>query len=172
MLVVHNFHLKLHIAIGGVIRMTKSIIFAVFIVLASAIFCFSADDTIGLVTEGRGKAWVVREGQQQTPEVGFTLRINDILKTSRDGAIGVILNDETVMSIGPNSELTISEYVFNPEQSQFSILVKMVRGTAAYVSGLIAKISPASARFVTPSASIGFRGTKMVVQVENDKGIL
>jgi len=48
----------------------------------------------------------------------------------------------------------------------------MVRGTAAYMSGLIAKISPESARFITPSASIGIRGTKMVIQVLNDKGIL
>jgi hypothetical protein len=83
-----------------------------------------------------------------------------------------LFSDETVLSIGANSELAVNEYVFNPDQSRFSFVVKMVRGTAAYMSGLIAKISPESARFITPSASIGIRGTKMVIQVENDKGIL
>jgi hypothetical protein len=152
--------------------MSKSIILAVFIMLASAVVCFSADDTIGLVTEAKGQAFVVRDGQQHVPEAGFKLKINDTLNTGPEAAIGVIFNDETVMSIGANSELAVNEYVFNPDQSRFSFVVKMVRGTAAYMSGLIAKISPESARFITPSASIGIRGTKMVIQVEDDKGIL
>jgi len=152
--------------------MIKSIIFAVFITLAFAAVCFSANNTIGLVTEVKGKAYVVREGQQHAPEVGFKLKINDVLTTGQDGAIGVIFNDETVLSIGANSEMIVNEYVFNPERSRFSFVVKMVRGTAAYMSGLIAKINPEAARFIIPSGSIGVRGTKMVIQVEEDKGIL
>jgi hypothetical protein len=161
-----------HIPIRGAMGMIRSIIIAVFITLASTVVCFSADDTIGLVTEVKGQAFVVRNGQQHVPEAGFKLKINDTLSTGPDAAIGVIFNDETVLSIGANSELAVNEYVFNPDQSRFSFVVKMVRGTAAYMSGLIAKISPESARFITPSASIGIRGTKMVIQVENDKGIL
>ena len=161
-----------HILIRGAMGMIKSIIIAVFITLASTVVCFSADDTIGLVTEVKGQAFVVRDGQQYVPAAGFKLKINDALNTGPEAAIGVIFNDETVLSIGANSELAVNEYVFNPDQSRFSFVVKMVRGTAAYMSGLIAKISPESARFITPSASIGIRGTKMVIQVENDKGIL
>jgi hypothetical protein len=152
--------------------MIKSTIYAVIITLVSTAVCFSADDTIGLVNEAKGTAFIVRDGQQHAPEKGFKLKINDTLKTGPDAAIGVIFSDETVLSIGANSELAVNEYVFNPDQSRFSFVVKMVRGTAAYMSGLIAKISPDSARFITPSASIGIRGTKMVIQVENDKGIL
>ena len=152
--------------------MIKSTLYAVMIILVSSMGCFSADETIGLVNEVKGKAFVLRDGQQHVPENGFKLKINDTLKTGPDAAIGVIFNDETVLSIGANSELTVDEYVFNPNQSRFSFVVKMVRGTAAYMSGLIAKISPESARFITPSASIGIRGTKMVIQVENDKGML
>ena len=152
--------------------MIKSTIYAVFITLVSSVVCFSADDTIGMVNEVKGNPFVVRDGQQHGAEKGFKLKINDTLKTGPDSDIGVIFDDETVLSIGANSELTVDEYVFNPNQSRFSFVVKMVRGTAAYMSGLIAKISPESARFITPSASIGIRGTKMVIQVENDKGIL
>jgi hypothetical protein len=152
--------------------MIKSTICAVISTLVFAVVCFSADDTIGLVNEVKGKAFVIRDGQQHAPDKGFKLKINDTLKTGSDAAIGVIFSDETVLSIGANSELAVNEYVFNPDQSRFSFVVKMVRGTAAYMSGLIAKISPESARFITPSASIGIRGTKMVIQVENDKGIL
>ena len=152
--------------------MIKSTIYAVIITLVSSVVCFSADDTIGMVNEVKGNAIVVRDGKQNALEKGFKLKINDTLKTGPDAAMGVIFIDETVMSIGANSELAVNEYVFKPDQSRFSFVVKMIRGTAAYMSGLIAKISPESARFITPSASIGIRGTKMVIQVENEKGIL
>jgi len=82
--------------------MIKSIIIAVFITLVSTVVCFSADDTIGLVTEVKGKAIVIRDGQQHVPEAGFKLKTNDTLNTGPDSAIGVIFNDETVMSIGAN----------------------------------------------------------------------
>jgi hypothetical protein len=104
--------------------------------------------------------------------VGFKLKTNDILNTGEDGTIGVMFNDETVLSLGAKSEVVLNEYVFNPERSRFSFVLRVVRGTAAYMSGLIAKISPDAVRFITPSASIGVRGTKMVIQVEEDKGIL
>ncbi|MBI5580623.1 MAG: FecR domain-containing protein [Deltaproteobacteria bacterium] len=149
--------------------MIKSIMLALFITFAFTGVCFSADVTIGLISEVKGKAIVVRDGQEHVPEAGFKLKISDTLNTGPEAAIGVIFNDETVLSIGENSELVVNEYVFNPDQSRFSFVVRMVRGTAAYMSGLIAKISPESARFITPSASIGIRGTKMVIQVENDK---
>jgi len=152
--------------------MIKSTIYAAIFILVFSAGCFSADETIGVINEVKGKAFVVRDGEQHAPEKGFKLKINDTLKTGPDAAIGVIFNDETVLSIGANSELAVNEYVFQPDQSRFSFVVKMIRGTAAYMSGLIAKISPESARFITPSASIGIRGTKMVIQVENEKGIL
>ena len=156
----------------GEMGMIKSIVFSVFITLASAALCFSAGDTIGSVTAAKGKASVVRDGQQHAPEVGFKLKTNDTMTTGQDGAIGIIFNDETILSLGANSELTVNEYVFNPEQSRFSFVARMVRGTAAYMSGLIGKINPEAAHFNIPSGTIGVRGTKMLIQVEDDKGIL
>jgi hypothetical protein len=40
------------------------------------------------------------------------------------------------------------------------------------MSGLIGKINPEAAHFNIPSGTIGVRGTKMLIQVEEDKGIL
>jgi len=156
----------------GAMGMIKSIVFAIFITLASAVVCFSANNTIGSVTEVKGQTYVLRDGQQHAAEVGFKLKLNDILKTGQDGAIGVIFNDEAVLSLGANSELAVNEYVFNPERSRFSLVIRMVRGTAAYMSGLIAKINPEAVRFIIPSGSIGARGTKMVIKVEDDKGVI
>jgi len=78
----------------------------------------------------------------------------------------VVFQDETLLSLGPESVLLIDEYVFAPKQGKFSIVLKMFKGTAVYLSGLISKLAPDSARFETPSASVGIRGTKFAVKVD------
>ena len=80
--------------------------------------------------------------------------------------MGVVFNDDTSLSLGPKSILVIDEFVFAPKQGKFSMVIRMVKGTAAYLSGLISKLAPESAHFETPSASIGFRGTQCLVKVE------
>jgi hypothetical protein len=70
--------------------------------------------------------------------------------------------------LGPESILVIDEFVFAPKQGKFSIVIRMLKGTAAYLSGIISKVSPDSAHFKTPTASIGIRGTKFVVKVERE----
>jgi hypothetical protein len=44
-------------------------------------------------------------------------------------------------------------------------VLKVVRGVVAYVSGRIAKLSPDAVRLETPSAIIGVRGTRLVIEV-------
>ena len=169
---VQDFIRRGTILLRGSKGMLKSIIFAVVIAFSSSAVCFSAIGSIGFVTEVKGQAFIVRDGRPHAPEVGFELEINDKLNTGQDGAIGVIFDDETLLSLGPNSEMVVNDYLFNPEQSRFSFIVRLVRGTAAYMSGLIAKINPEAVRFITPSGSIGVRGTKMVIRVEEERGTL
>lgn len=123
------------------------------------------DQYIGEVSELEGTVTLRRRFRSIPIGIGTRIRIKDTLKTGSNGAIGIVFNDHTIMSLGPDSKLKIQEYMFNPRQSEFSFVVKLLKGTASYVSGLIAKISPESAKFITPTASIGIRGTKMVIQV-------
>jgi hypothetical protein len=78
----------------------------------------------------------------------------------------VIFKDDTLLSLGPESALVIDKFVFVPREGKFSIVLRMIRGTVAYLSGLISKLAPDSAHFETPTASIGIRGTRFVVRVE------
>jgi hypothetical protein len=121
---------------------------------------------IGSIQRANGTAAVVRQGQTIPVQPGLKIRMNDTLQTGADGSIGVVFQDETLLSLGPDSILSIDEYVFAPKQGKFSIVLKMVKGTAVYLSGLISKLAPDSARFETPSASVGIRGTKFAVKVE------
>ena len=125
-----------------------------------------ASPAVGAVQKMSAPASIVRQGQTISASVGQEIFENDILQTGRDGSMGVVFSDETLLSLGPESVLVVDQYVFAPRQGKFSIVLKMLRGTAAYLSGLISKLTPESAHFETPSASIGIRGTHFVVKVE------
>jgi len=122
--------------------------------------------TIATVQKVGGMATVVRQGQTIPARIGLEIYQNDTLRTGPGGSIGVVFNDETLLSLGPESMVVIDEFIFAPRQGKFSIAISMVKGTVAYLSGLIAKLAPESAHFKTPTSSIGIRGTKFVAKVE------
>ena len=52
------------------------------------------------------------------------LLVNDILQTSADGRLGAILQDGTGIGLGPNSELKIDTFVYEPTPTwHFGLLV-------------------------------------------------
>jgi hypothetical protein len=128
----------------------------------------SASPPIATVQKVTGTAAVVRQGGIISATIGLEIWENDILRTGSDGSIGIVFNDDTLLSLGPESVLVIDDFIFAPKQGKFSIVLRMLKGTAAYLSGLISKLSPDSAHFETPTASIGIRGTKFVVKVKEN----
>jgi hypothetical protein len=128
----------------------------------------NASSSVAIVKNMSGSATVVRQGQTITATNGMEIWENDTLRTGRNGSIAIVFTDDTFLSLGPGSVLIIDEFIFAPREGKFSIVIRMLKGTAAYLSGLISKLSPDSAHFKTPSASIGIRGTKFVAKVEGE----
>jgi hypothetical protein len=91
----------------------------------------------------------------------------DTLRTGVDGRIGVTLNDDTRVSLGPSSEVRLDRFTYAPADSQLSLVLRVVRGVAAYVSGRIAKLAPDAIRLETPAAIVGVRGTTVAMRVTN-----
>jgi hypothetical protein len=141
---------------------------AVFLLLSpfGAVSPAGAFPAVAAIQKVSGTATVVRQGNSLAASAGLEVQENDTLRTGPDGSIGVIFKDATVLSLGPESVLVIDEFVFAPRQGKFSIVLRMLKGTAGYLSGLISKLAPESAHFETPTASIGIRGTQFVVRVD------
>lgn len=112
-----------------------------------------------------GSAFIVRDGAQVPAQVGQVVFEADGLRTGGDGKIGVTLNDDTRLSLGPNSELKLERFMYAPADSGFGLVLRFVRGAATYVSGRIAKLAPDSIRLETPAAIIGVRGTTLAISV-------
>lgn len=122
-------------------------------------------DTIGVVRNYTGTASVLRGGQAFPAASGTKLLAGDTLSTGYDGSMGIILRDDSILSLGPGSTLVIRDFVFSPQEGKLGLLARISSGTMAYISGLIGKLAPQSVRFDTPVATIGIRGTYFAVIV-------
>jgi hypothetical protein len=140
----------------------------IFLSSAVTVSRVSAASPIATVKKVSGTATVIRQGNTTSAAIGLAILENDTIRTGPGGSIGIVFNDETFLSLGSESVLVIDEFVFAPKEGRFSIVITMLKGTACYLSGLISKLTPESAHFKTPTASIGIRGTKFLAKVEEE----
>ena len=128
-----------------------------------------ATAAIGYVKTVSGVAWVTSGEQRVRAEPGVAVLLGSQLKTEPQASMGVTFKDNTVMSFGPDTELTVDEFVYAPAQGQLGLGARLAKGTLNYVSGVIAKLKPDAVTVKTPSGIIGVRGTHFVALVEEPK---
>ena len=121
---------------------------------------------VGRIKSVSGSVSIVRPAGNVAAQVGQPLYQSDSIKTGGDGQIGISLKDETRLALGPNTEIRVDQFLYAPAQGQLRLVLKVVRGMVAYVSGKIAKLAPDAVRLETPSAILGVRGTRMVIRVD------
>lgn len=120
----------------------------------------------GHVKKVSGSAFIVRQNETVPARAGDAVFASDGLRTAADGTIGVTLQDDTRISLGPSSELRLERYVYAPGEGGLGMVLNFVRGVSAYVSGRMAKLAPDSIRLETPAAIVGVRGTTVAVRVD------
>ncbi len=125
----------------------------------------TAAEVAGMVKISRGEATIERAGERLPATVGMSVLATDRLRTGGDGALGVTLRDNTLLSAGPNSLIVIEKFAFNSSTLEGGMSVGIRKGTLAVASGKIVKRTPESVDFHTPTSVLGVRGTEFLVEV-------
>ncbi len=99
---------------------------------------------------------------------GEKIYLADALRSGGDSGMQVLLLDETVFTLGPDSEIAIDEFVYDPKSRKGKLDAQIVRGVFRFVSGRIAKDRPDDVRLRLPTGTIGIRGTIVAGKVEDD----
>lgn len=133
--------------------------------LAGVAPAWAAEALIGSVKLCSGAAVVLRGDQVLPAQPGLQLEARDILRTGGDGTLGVILRDDTRISLGPGSEVVLAEFLFAPAEGKLSLVVRMVQGMVQFISGEISKLAPERVKFETPVGVVGVRGTRFLVKI-------
>jgi hypothetical protein len=140
---------------------------AVSLALACAWLAVPAWADVGQIKVAKGRVTVERKGQELAAQVGMPLEAADVVRTGADGSVGITMRDNSLLSAGPNSIVSLDSFEFDPTTSDGRFDARLQRGTLAVSSGRIAKKSPQAMTVRTPAAVLGVRGTEFVVSVDD-----
>jgi hypothetical protein len=145
---------------GDAVHPRPLIVLALSIVLCPGL---ALADEIGRIKVVKGGVHVERGGGRVTAAVGTRLREGDVVVTGRDGAVGITLDDDSLLSAGPDSRLALDRFAFDSTTHAGRLETTLQQGTLAAVSGKIARQSPDAMRVRTPVSSLAVRGTEFGV---------
>jgi hypothetical protein len=123
-----------------------------------------AAEDAGQIKVSKGVVQIERSGQRLPAPVGSIVQQGDLVITGADGSVGITFRDNSLLSVGPDSVLSIDRFVFDSTTHQGAFESSLKQGTLAVVSGKLAKQSPEAMKVRTPAAILGVRGTEFLVR--------
>lgn len=105
---------------------------------------------------------------ERTVFIGNAVTFGERFQTDSKGVLHILFMDQSSMTLGPNSELVIDEFTYNPETRRGSIAVNFLKGAMRVVGGFISKFNNPQGResvqIRTATATVGIRGGITVVE--------
>ena len=89
-------------------------------------------------------------------ETGLEVFFNEKIETNPSGRAQLLFRDGTSLTVGSSSEMTIDEYVFDPDTGTGELVINVSKGIFRLVGGKISKNTPIV--FNSPSATVAVRG--------------
>jgi hypothetical protein len=130
-----------------------------------------AGTQVGIVSAVQ--AGVTSATKERVVYIGNSVAFGERFKTDGTGIIHILFMDQSSMTLGPNSELVIDEFSFQPKEQRGSIAVNLIKGSLRAVGGFISKLTNSkgtnSALVHTVTATIGIRGGITLVESMPDE---
>jgi hypothetical protein len=128
-------------------------------IAGSALALLAAASVSSAPAQEVGKASAVNPAataNMRTISIGSSIAHKERIRTEANGSVQLLFVDKTSMTIGPNSDLTIDEYVYNPNAGSGKLAATLSKGALRFVGGQISHSGDAEVK--TASAVIGIRG--------------
>ena len=117
----------------------------------------AAQERIGSASTTSNKVeGIIPGGDAQSIEAGSEVYLNELVRTGDASVARLVFLDNTDLRVGPKSEVKLDRFVYDPDRSSGSVVVRAGRGIFRFVTG---SQRPQNYLIQTPIASIGVRGT-------------
>ena len=143
----------------------KTFIFVLIILTMSKSYAFSKD-FIGVISVGIGE--IINQDSEKLT-TGSKIYFGDTIIVKEQSNAQILLLDETAITVGEKSELTIDDFVYDPKSKVGKIVSNIKIGTVRIVTGEISNQNPDNLEVNIPTGSVGARGTEFVVVTESDQ---
>lgn len=141
----------------------KALLILLFVGFFSSIL---AIENSGFIKKLTGEVIVKRDNKALIVKIGDKIYSKDIIITKNNSSVGIIFKDNTLISLGQNTEFIIEEYTFNPEKKDEAFISRIIKGTLSCLTGLMPKLNPEAMKIKAKTASIGIRGTHFLISVD------
>ncbi len=108
---------------------------------------------------------------QRVISIGENLVFNEQINTDGKGLVQILLLDGTTFTVGPNSQITIDEFVYNPESGEARVVASVTKGAFRFIGGQTSR-KPGGATIKTPVGTIGIRGAMVEGNVQSSSSAL
>ena len=126
-----------------------------------------AAERVGTIERAKGGSSVVRLGYERALDQGQDVQFLDVLRTQDNTRLETRFIDQSILTLGDHSELTIDEMVYEPGRSGRAVL-RLAKGVFRMTSGQVNKVPDGTLTVHTPLATIGVRGTDFWGQQSED----
>jgi hypothetical protein len=96
------------------------------------------------------------QSQRRSITSGDKMFADEVVETANNGKGQLLFLDETSLTVGPDSRLTLDKFVFDPNASRATVSMTAVRGVFRFISGSLPK---QAYEIKTPAGIVGVRGT-------------
>lgn len=107
--------------------------------------------------------------KMQVLHVGQNVIRNERITTQNAGQVQLLFVDGSTLTLGPNSEIVIDEFVFDPKSKTGSMTATVTAGLLRYVGGKVSKTKDVN--FYTPSGVVTVRGGIAIITVKPHEGV-
>lgn len=108
----------------------------------------------------------ISDSDVRTLNMSDSVYFNEVIVTNEDSASKIHFPDDTSLTVGPNSRVTIDAFVYDPNVKNSKMVVNISLGIARFVTG---KMESAAYQIKTPTSTIGVRGTTVITSVTEDQ---
>ena len=105
-------------------------------------------------------------------ESGKPVYLKDKVSTDAGGRMQVILLDETVFTIGPNTTMVMDEFVYDPATGAGKVSAQVTKGVFRFVTGKVARNAPSNMKVKLPVGVIGIRGTMVAGKADSNSSLV
>jgi hypothetical protein len=95
-------------------------------------------------------------GEKRIVEVGTNVLADERIVTNATGQAQFLFSDGSSFSVGPDSDLTLDKFVYDPEKGTGEMSLSVTKGVLRFVGGKISKTNPVQVK--VGNATMGIRG--------------
>ena len=125
----------------------------------------------GVTAAVRGQIDVLSivEGSERLAKSGEDVYLGDSINSHEDAGMQLMLLDETVFTVGADTEFVIDDFVYDPVTGVGNVSASLAKGVLRFVTGSIAQGDPEDMQINLPAGTIGIRGTFGIVSLQNNQ---